>query len=213
MQTVFFDVDGVLIDGYHFRPEYRKCWHKNLKADFGIDPDYFSKTFFVDPFSNKVLKGDMDLKAALCEWLPSVGCLENPQKFMDYWLLNDSSLNLDLIEKIKLLKESGSVRLFIATNQAHNRAKHLMETLGLNNYFEDIFYSAKMGVLKPNRDYFEYISDYLELSKDEHPIIFDDTPEVLNTARLCGWMAYEYINVRSLEQSPFITNILQKSGR
>lgn len=211
MQIVLFDVDGVLINGYHARPELRKRWHENLQEDFGIDPDYFSETFFINPFSNKVLKGQMDLKDALAEWLPTVGYSGDPQTFMDYWLLKDSTLNSDLIEKIKLLKKSNSVRLFIATNQAHNRAKHLMETLGLKDYFEDIFYSAKMGVLKPNRDYFEYISDYLKLSRGDQPIIFDDTPEVLKTAKSCGWLAYEYLNVSSLEQSSFVSQILEKA--
>ncbi|NDC56614.1 MAG: haloacid dehalogenase, partial [Alphaproteobacteria bacterium] len=34
---IFFDVDGVLIHGYHARPELRQCWDENLPRDFGID--------------------------------------------------------------------------------------------------------------------------------------------------------------------------------
>lgn len=209
MQTIFFDVDGVLIDGYHFRPEYRKCWHKNLQEDFGIDPDYFSKTFFVDPFSSKVLLGELDLKDALSEWLPQAGYSGDAQVFMDYWLIKDSTLNSGLIEKIKILRKSNKVRLFIATNQAHNRAKHLMKNLGLDQYFEDIFYSAKMGVMKPDHEYFFYISKALNLSKHDRPIIFDDTPNVIETAKSVGWEAHEFINAESVNESQFVANILR----
>lgn len=209
MQTVFFDVDGVLIDGYHFRPEYRKCWHKNLKADFGIDPDYFSRTFFVDPFSNKVLMGTLDIKDALSDWLPDAGYTGDPQVFIDYWLEKDSTLNSRLIEKIKILKDSEKVRLFIATNQAHNRAEYLMKDLGLDQYFEDIFYSAKMGVMKPTREYFLYISQSLKLSSNSKPILFDDTPNVIKTAQSLGWSAHEFINADSIYENQFVAGILK----
>jgi putative hydrolase of the HAD superfamily len=35
---IFFDVDGVLIGGWHSMPERRKRWDVNLKQDLGIDP-------------------------------------------------------------------------------------------------------------------------------------------------------------------------------
>lgn len=212
MQTIFFDVDGVLINGYHARPELRVRWHENLQEDFGIDPDYFSSTFFVDPFSSDILMGKMDLKEALSAWLRNVGYHGDVQFFMDYWLKKDSNLNLDLIEAIKKMKGTGQVKLFIATNQAHNRAAYLMETLGLEKYFEGIFYSARMGVMKPDREYFEYISDELELKAGEKPILFDDTPTVLEAANSMGWQAYEYLNIHSLSQSPFVKNLLNIQG-
>ena len=35
MTAVLFDVDGVLVHGYHAKPEFRKCWDENLERDFG----------------------------------------------------------------------------------------------------------------------------------------------------------------------------------
>ena len=209
MQVILFDVDGVLIDGYHYRPEYRKCWHKNLKEDFGIDPEYFSNTFFHDPYSTKVLMGKMDLREALKEWLPSAGYFGDVNKFIKYWLENDSALNMRLIEKIKYLKKSNTVRLFIATNQEKNRVDYLMNTLGLSAFFDDIFYSAKLQAMKPSKEYFDYISDYLNLSDYNKPIIFDDTPKVIEYANLIGWHGYEFIDADSVKKSPFVNKILQ----
>ncbi len=209
MKCILFDVDGVLIDGYHYRPELRKCWHKTLQADFGIDPDYFSSSFFVDPFTSKVLPGIMDLKDALSQWLPSVGYTQNAEIFIHYWLEKDSTLNSALIEKIKILKNSGKVRLFIATNQAHIRAQYLMKTLGLDHYFEDIFYSAKMKSMKPSEDYFNFISRTLNLAENDKPIIFDDTPDVIKFAKSIGWEGYEFTDAESIHECSFVNNILQ----
>lgn len=210
MQIILFDVDGVLIDGYHYRPEFRKCWHKNLQEDFGIDPEYFSNTFFLDPFSTQVLTGDLDLKDALSQWLPSVGYSGRVETFIEYWLEKDSTLNSALIDSIKSLKESGSSRLFIATNQTHIRAKYLMDTLGLAEYFEDIFYSAKMKAMKPSHAYFDYISKSLNLSEHEKPILFDDTPHVIGFANSIGWQGYEFIDADSLKKCPFVNTILSE---
>jgi len=212
MQTVFFDVDGVLIDGFHFRPELRKCWHKNLQEDFGIDPEEFSNTFFKTPFSSHVLLGKMDLTEALRQHLPSLGYSGDPAGFLRYWLEKDTTLNPGVIDCVKALKESGKARLFIATNQAHDRAEYLMETLGLKNFFEDIFYSARMGMMKPDRAYFEYISEKLNIADSPPPILFDDTPAVIESAKAVGWKAYEFLNSDSLQQSPFVKEFLVSGG-
>lgn len=212
MQTVFFDVDGVLIDGFHFRPELRTCWHKNLKEDFGIDPDEFSNTFFRTPFSSHVLLGKIDLLEALGQNLPTLGYRGDPADFLRYWLEKDAKLNPDVINCVKVLKKSGKARLFIATNQAHDRAKYLMETLGLKDDFEDIFYSARMGVMKPDRAYFEYILEHLGLHDAPSPILFDDTPAVIESANAAGWEAYEFLDADSLRQSPFVKEFLMSGG-
>lgn len=209
MKKIIFDVDGVLIDGYHYRPELRKCWHKNLNEDFGIDPEYFSNTFFLDPFSSKVLPGDIDLKEALSEWLPSVGYTGKIETFIQYWLKNDSTLNPALMHKIKALKKSGLTQLYIATNQAHIRAHYLMDTLGLAEYFDDIFYSAKIRSMKPSTEYFDYIIKSLNLTSENPPIIFDDTPDVIEFTKSIGWESYEFINADTLHECPYVDKILK----
>lgn len=208
MQIVFFDVDGVLVHGYHARPELRKCWDEKIKEDFGIDRERFKNEFILGPFLKEVIIGKKDLKEALSEILPDLGYKQDPQDFIDYWLQNDSNINHDLLEKIRILKDSKKVRLFIATNQEHNRAKHLMHTLGFDQYFEDIFYSARIGVLKPSHDFFKYISDILKLSPDQKPIFFDDTPNVITAAKEFGWDAVEFLNVSNLNQNDFIRKTL-----
>lgn len=208
MQVILFDVDGVLIHGYHARPELRVCWDENLERDFGINRDRFKSEFIFGEFINKVIIGKKDLKESLSRILPDLGFYGDPQLVIDYWLKNDSNINLELLEKIKILKNSGKARLFIATNQEHNRARYLMDKLGFAEYFEDIFYSGRIGCLKPAKEYFEYIAASLKLSANETPIFFDDTPEVIAGAKSFGWEAIEFMDTKSLNKNPFINAIL-----
>lgn len=208
MRTLLFDVDGVLIHGYHARPELRRCWDENLERDFGISRDRFTREFIQGPFVHSVLTGKQDLKSALARFLPTLGHTGDPEALIRYWLENDSCINIDLIEKIKTLKSSGKTRLFIATNQEHSRAQYLMKNLSFSDYFDDIFHSARIGYLKPNREYFDFIAKELSCEEEEPPIFFDDTPDVVHAAKKYGWQAYEYKNTDSLLENPFVMDIL-----
>lgn len=211
MQYIFFDVDGVLVHGYHARPELRVCWDEKLTEDFGIDRKRFTEEFIFGPFIKEVIVGKKGMKETLAEALPHLGCSATPQAFVDYWLEKDSNVNHGLLEKARALKDSGEARLFIATNQAHDRAQHLMDKLGFGEVFEDIFHSARIGTTKPDPAFFRYVSDMLRLPDDPKPIFFDDTPAVVSAARAFGWDAYEFIDISSLEQSSIVQGILGKN--
>ena len=209
-QIILFDVDGVLVHGYHARPELRKCWDENLQRDFGIDREQFKSKFIYGAFTKNVLIGESSLQEELAICLPTLGYRGDPQIFIDYWLRNDANINQSLITKIKLLKESGQTRLFIATNQEHNRVQFLMNKLGFSDFFEDIFYSARIGVTKPGKAYFDWIAEHLRLTPGQKPIFFDDTPAVIELARNYGWEAIEYIDEDVLNQSVFVRTILSQ---
>ncbi len=207
-KIVFFDVDGVLVHGWHARPELRRRWDENITHDLGIDRERLSSEFFGDPRFTEVITGKMDLTLLLKEVLPGLGYSGEAHEFVDYWLYKDSMVNFKLIDKVKILKASGKVRLFIATNQVHERARYLMEDLGFAEYFEDIFHSARAGAMKPGKAYFDYVSKTLRLERGNPPVLFDDTPEVIEGARLYGWEAHEYQDTGSLIADRVIGDIL-----
>ena len=208
MRAVLFDVDGVLIHGYHAKPEFRKCWDENIEADLGICRDSFKEKFIFGPFVHEVLVGKRDMKEALASVLPQLGYTDDPQQVIDYWLEKDACINAPLFEQIKQISMSQKARLFIATNQEHNRASYLMRELGFSQYFDDIYHSGRIGHVKPEELYFQTVSSLLgEL--DEPPVFFDDTPEVVMAARTYGWDAYEFKDVDDLKQDRFIAGLLK----
>ncbi|MHA6297805.1 HAD family hydrolase [Devosia sp. CAU 1758] len=187
-RAVVFDVDGVLVHGYHARPERQRRWDENLLIDLGVDPDRFREEFIFDIFIKKVVIGEMPLIEALDKRLPGLGYSGSPMAFAQYWLANDSKVNAELLEAIRRLKTHADVRLFIATNQDHMRAQWLWQTLGFGDIFEDIFYSARIGMTKAHKGFFAF-ADHRMGRIEGPPLFFDDTQKVINVARSAGWEA------------------------
>lgn len=187
-RAVIFDVDGVLVHGYHARPERTRRWDENLLADLGVDPDRFREEFIFDIFITRVVTGKMSLIEALDRRLPGLGYKGSSMAFVQYWLANDSALNTELLDAIRRLKARDDVRLFIATNQDHMRAQWLWQTMGLSEIFEDIFYSARVGMTKAHKGFFDF-ADARMGGTSGKPLFFDDTQKVIDMAHKAGWEA------------------------
>ena len=208
MTAVLFDVDGVLVHGYHAKPEFRKCWDENLERDFGILRKDFFEQFISGVFIKEVLIGKKDLHEALSEVLPTIGYTDDAQNIIDYWMVNDANLNPDLMAQIEKLSKLPDVDLYIATNQDHNRARYLMQNMGLSEHFNDIFHSGRVGHLKPKPEYFDYINDNINAEEGRDIIFFDDTQAVVDGANAAGWQAHQFDTVDDLRKSPQIVQLL-----
>lgn len=209
-RAVLFDVDGVLVHGYHSRPELQRHWDKDLLEDLGIDPERFRNEFIFDVFVKKVIPGKMALVEALDRVLPSLGYRGPTQRLVSYWLSHDSELNVGLIEVVRQLRTTGAIRLCMATNQEHLRAQWLWQGLGLGELFDDMFYAARLGVAKPDEGFYREVERRLG-PQTEPPLFFDDSPKVIAAARRFGWEAVEYNRLEDCTQHPWIAEQLQKS--
>jgi putative hydrolase of the HAD superfamily len=206
-RAVFFDVDGVLVHGFHARPDLTRRWDENLLADMGVDPERFIKEFIFDVFVKKVGTGQMSVIEALERHLPSLGYKGSPMVFHHYWLTHDSVLNEPLIAGIRQLKAKADIRLFIATNQEHLRATWLWSHLGLHELFDDMFYSARVGVRKPEQGFFDFVERKIG-KQAEPPLFFDDTPKVIDGARAAGWDAVLFNTIDDFTSHPWIAERL-----
>jgi putative hydrolase of the HAD superfamily len=206
-RAILFDVDGVLIHGWHARPEQRHRWDANLLADVGIDGDEFGREFIPHPFATEVLTGQRSLIDALGEWLAARGHTVSPIAFAAYWFERDSRRNEELFELVARISSSGKARLFVATNQEHLRAQYLWQNVGLGTLFDDMFHAARIGVLKPDAEYFARI-DRLLGPLDEPPLFYDDSEEVVAAARKAGWEAVLYDELGDCAGHPAIRRLL-----
>jgi putative hydrolase of the HAD superfamily len=217
---IFFDVDGVIIEGWHDKPERRRPWDTTIKEDLGVDRDAFRKTFFGLPFATSTppmhfcAKGERDLKEALAAVLPSVGYRGPVDTFVRYWFERDSHINHAVLDVVKLLASHTDAELYLATGQERYRAAYLWDELGFKEYFLDIFYSAKLGCSKNEREFFEKINYELgvaaEIERGDRPLFFDDTEAVVNIARSCGWDAYTLEDANTLWEHPKLKNLLER---
>jgi putative hydrolase of the HAD superfamily len=207
-RAILFDVDGVLIHGFHTREDRRRRWDAHLKADLGVDPVAFQERFIRQSFIADVINGRASLINKLETVLPSLGYKGSAMSFASYWLARDTQLNQPLLEAIRTLRAGGRIGpMYIATNQEHLRAFYLWSTLGLQHLFDDIFYAARLGASKPDRAFFVGIMDRIG-PQDEPPLMVDDNGPVVDAARTFGWEAIQYDDLEDFTQHPWVAERL-----
>ncbi|MBA8880943.1 HAD family hydrolase [Phyllobacterium myrsinacearum] len=210
---IFFDVDGVLINGWHANPSLRKPWDLNIEKDLGVDRGGFQRRFFgIDGFRHlspmaECASGRRDLKEALRKILPSVGFSGPVDDFVKYWFEKDSLINDDVMKLVRRLADDGEIKLFLATGQEHYRARYLWDDLGFRHHFDGIFYSASIGFSKKERQFFQAINRALDISPDEKPLFFDDQPEIISLANEAGWDGKEFISVEDIQNHRRLVHI------
>jgi putative hydrolase of the HAD superfamily len=213
---IFFDVDGVLIDGWHSKPQYRRPWDVTIEQDLGIDGEAFRKRFFESPMEgmfdspmHACAKGACDLKKALASILPSVGYEGPVDSFIRYWFEKDSNLNRDMLDVVKQLTRHPHLDLYLATGQEHYRAAYLWNELELGRHFKDIFYSAKLGCSKSSTNFFDAINHRLGITPDERPLFFDDQEEIVRMACASGWDARVFNTAKDVRQHSRLRGLVQ----
>ncbi len=211
---IFFDIDGVIIDGWHARPERRKPWDVAIERDIGVNREAFRRALFVPPrtgtesMMHKCTRGVGDVKEILRGILPTLGYCGSVDTFMEYWFMKDSNVNQDVLKIVKRLGQCETVTLYLATSQEHFRAAYLWNVLGLKAFFTDIFYSARLGVSKDDPKFFTKINSQLEIAPLERPLFFDDRAKVVTAARATGWDAHIFDTVADLSRNPRLTAVL-----
>jgi putative hydrolase of the HAD superfamily len=208
-RAVLFDVDGVLIHGFHVREEKRRRWDTHMAADLGIEPAMFYEHFVKDVLPD-VLTGRKSLVRALEEALPLMGYRGSPMTVIAYWLRRDTQLNLQLVDLLKVLRAKGNVRLYMATNQEDLRALYLWDTLGLHHLFDDIFHAARLGATKPDRRFFEGVAERIG-PQQQPPLMFDDMPEVATAAKAFGWEGVHADDFADIRNHPWIVEHLGRA--
>lgn len=206
-RAVVFDVDGVLVHGYHARPDQRDHWDEALRG-IGINPDRFQREFIFDIFVKRVLIGEVPMVEALDRRLKAFGYKGPTMKVLDLWLTFDFTLNTELVEIIGRLRSHEDVTLYLATNQDHARGQFIWHHAALKGLFEDMFYSARFGRTKYDRKFFDMAEERMVVS-DEPPLFFDDTEKVLEVARKAGWETAHFTDNSVVTNHPWIAERLK----
>ncbi|MBB4573060.1 HAD-IA family hydrolase [Rhizobium lentis] len=186
MQVLMVDVDGVLIHG---RPADGLPHFTYLERDLGLRPDLLQRAFFQTCW-NDIVVGREALEPRLSAVLAKIAPHLSAATLIDYWFENDSRLDLNLLEDLAALRQSG-VALFLATNQEHRRARYLMEEAGLGAHVDGIIYSAALGHRKPSPDFFRLATERAGALPGEIGFI-DDMAENIEAAWQFGWSAAQW---------------------
>jgi putative hydrolase of the HAD superfamily len=184
------DVDGVLVDG---RPDGRH-WQTSIEEDLGFTADALHEQFFA-PYWEDIVLGRAGLMERLTTALQRIAPHVSPATFVSYWFERDSRLVASFLPEFSWVRSKG-IRLYLATNQEHLRAAYLMETLGLAEHVDDIFYSARLGAKKPDLEFFAKVQAAVGLGGEEM-LLIDDSRQNIEAARKAGWQALHWTKLSS----------------
>ena len=89
-------------------------------------------------------------------------------------------------------------RVFAASNQEHHRVAWLKEKAGLDRHFDEIIYSAALGVCKPDRVFFTNAQARMGVHNSRSILFVDNSSANVDGARALGWRAVLYRGRESL---------------
>lgn len=191
------DIDGVVSLGY---PGASDPWYATMKADWGFDHEEMARDFFLRDF-REVVRGRLDLYVALHDYLEPKGLAERLDEFVAYWFEKDAVIDRDVLAQADAWRQRTGGRCFAASNQEHHRVAYLRDRVGLGAHFDEIIYSAALGVTKPERVFFTNAQARMGVTVAQSILFVDDSAANVDAARACGWRAMLYRGPESLRQA------------
>lgn len=193
-KAVIYDNDGMITHGVRFSDKYSK--------EFSVDITSMSP-FFEGPFK-KCLIGGADLKEELEKVLEVWKWKGTADELMQYWFATGEDLYEDVYASISKLRKQGLV-VCLATNNERYRVQHLIKKLSYDKIFNQIFFSADLGVYKHSPEGLEKIFQSLREQyaiSDKGEIMYwddrEDHVEILNAEGFNGQLYRDYPSFRSV---------------
>jgi putative hydrolase of the HAD superfamily len=195
--VLVLDIDGVvsLAFGGPASP-----WYATLREDLGLDYAEMQRGFFQAEFT-EVLRGRLDLYVALHNYFAPRGQADRIEEFVAYWFEKDAVIDRELLAMADGWRQRTGGRVFAAANQEHHRVAYLRDQAGLGRHFDEIIYSAALGVCKPDRAFFTNAQARMGVSVGQSILFVDDRPANVDGARTFGWRALLYRGRDSLARA------------
>ena len=195
--VLVLDIDGVISLA---QPGSAHPWYATLKADMGLDYDELESDFFSREFM-EVLRGRLDLYVALQDYFETRGIADRLEAFVAYWFDKDCVIDRNVLAQADAWRQRTGGRCFAASNQEHHRVAYLRDQAGLGAHFDEIIYSAALGVCKPDRVFFTNAQARMGVTVAQSILFVDDKAENVDGARAAGWRAMLYRGPESLEKA------------
>ena len=195
--VLVLDIDGVVSLA---QPGSAHPWHATLQADLGLDYAEIERGFFNADFL-EVLRGRLDLYVALQDYLEPLGLADRLEAFVAYWFDKDSVIDRGVLAQADAWRQRTGGRCFAASNQEHHRVAYLRDQAGLGAHFDEIVYSAALGVCKPERVFYTNAQARMGVTVAQSILFVDDKAENVDAARAAGWRAMLYRGPESLAKA------------
>ena len=197
--VLVLDIDGVVSLA---QPGSERPWYATLEQDWGLSHDRdLVPGFFAKPVFMEVLRGRLDLFVALQEYFEGRGMDDRLEEFVAYWFEKDSDIDRGVLEQADAWRARTGGKVYAATNQEHHRIAFLRDRAGLGSHFDEIIYSAALGVCKPDRVFYTNAQARMGVTVAQSILFVDDKATNVDGARMAGWRAMLYRGPESLAQA------------
>lgn len=197
--VLVLDIDGVVSLA---QPGSERPWYATLEQDWGLSHDRdLVPGFFARPVFMEVLRGRLDLYVALHEYLETKGLADRIDEFVAYWFEKDSDIDRGVLAQADAWRARTGGKVYAATNQEHHRIAFLRDRAGLGSHFDEIIYSAALGVCKPDRVFYTNAQARMGVTVAQSILFVDDKATNVDGARVAGWRGMLYRGPESLEKA------------
>ncbi|MGB3555125.1 MAG: HAD-IA family hydrolase [Jannaschia sp.] len=198
-KCLMLDIDGVLVFG---RPRDGQHWMVGLSADLGVSPRDLAREFFRAEWQDVVV-GKKDLLPPLQEALKRIAPDVTAEALVSYWYEMSSRVVEHVLSDLRDARGRG-IPVYLATNQSHSRAHHLLDTVGLRSEVDGVVYSAMVGHQKPDAGFFKFAEESSGY-RPEELLMVDDKLENVEAAIAAGWSGAHW------RESDSLARILRRS--
>lgn len=192
------DLDNTLLDTYHLDDcgKVYFTWARDFEKDFGLSVDVLND-LFQGPFLIS-LQRSRTLNRFIEPFLAKYKIDISADDFLNYWLSRDMNVKPEVWNWILAQKEEGH-SFHIASNQPHVRMDYLWENLPeWQQVFEHVFTSARLGVAKPDENFFIYAKNIIK-TPFSNMCLIDDSIENIETAKSLGMQGLLFQGIDSLK--------------
>ncbi|TAJ25937.1 MAG: hypothetical protein EPO67_19655 [Reyranella sp.] len=196
--VLVLDIDGVVSLA---QPGSAHPWYATMEADWGFGHEEMARNFFKQVFVDQVLRGRLDLYVALQPYLETKGLADRLHEFVAYWFEKDCVIDRSVLAQADAWRARTGGKVYAATNQEHHRVAYLREHARLDAHFDEIIYSAALGVCKPERVFFTNAQARMGVAVAQSILFADDSAANVDGARMAGWRAMLYRGPESLARA------------
>lgn len=186
IRWVLFDADGVL-------QRMPADWQQRIEPLLGDAPD--ESMLAIVTAEAEALTG-ADFRALLAEVLHQRGLACDPEDLLAFWRMIE--VDQPMMARVADLRAAG-IGCALATNQQHIRVDYMRGLRDYQGVFDAQFYSAELGVAKPDPAYFTAILERLQLPADQ-VLFLDDRADNVAGAQAAGLQATEFAQHQSVAE-------------
>ena len=181
---VVWDFDGVLNRNL---PQETYVWAASLAADRGHDPVSFEEVVFGSGKFAEVMRGRLDLRDVVADWLSQEGAEDDPDAFLSHWFEHEAAADAEAGRWLDLCP----VRKVIGTNNEVRRAEYIAHVMGFGARVERVFASGQLGVVKPEPGFYQAIEAWAGVP-GPRILLIDDNASYIAGAHRQGWGGFHF---------------------